>query len=219
MTKPVRVVIADDHPVVRDGLTAMLDAHPQLTVVATAADGLEAVAAAIDLAPDVVVMDLRMPRLDGVAATRRLAAECPDVHVLVLTTYDTDADITRAVEAGATGYLLKDAPAADLLAAILAASRGETVLAPVVAARLLQHLRTPPPRVADPAGAAGAGRRRPRTDQRRDRRRPLFIGESTVKTHLLRVFAKLDVDDRTNAVTKAVTRGLLSLSSEPRPHP
>lgn len=218
MTKPVRVVIADDHPVVRDGLTAMLDAHPQLTVVATAADGLEAVAAAMDLAPDVVVMDLRMPRLDGVAATRRLAAECPDVHVLVLTTYDTDADITRAVEAGATGYLLKDAPAADLLAAILAASRGETVLAPVVAARLLRHLRTPPqdsltPRELQVLAAVARGRTNAEIGG------DLFIGESTVKTHLLRVFAKLDVDDRTNAVTKAVTRGLLSLSSEPRPHP
>lgn len=218
MSESVRVVVADDHPVVRDGLTAMLDAHPQLTVVATAVDGLQAVAAATDLAPDVVVMDLRMPHLDGVAAIRRLAVACPDVHVLVLTTYDTDADITRAVEAGATGYLLKDAPAADLVAAVLAASRGETVLAPVVAARLLRHLRTPPqealtPRELQVLAATARGRTNAQIGQ------DLFIGESTVKTHLLRVFAKLGVDDRTSAVTQAITRGLLSLPNPAQPPP
>lgn len=216
MTAPVRVVVADDHPVVRDGLTAMLDAHPGLDVVATAADGLEAVAAATDLAPDVVVMDLRMPQLDGVGAIRRLAAECPDVRVLVLTTYDTDADITRAVEAGATGYLLKDTPAADLVAAVLAAARGETVLAPPVAARLVRRLRTPPQESLTPRELqvlAAVARGRSNAEIGRD----LFIGESTVKTHLLRVFAKLGVNDRTGAVTEAMTRGLLSLPGEPPP--
>ncbi len=205
---PVRVVVADDHPVVRDGLVAMLDAHEDIAVVGTAADGVEAVERAGALSPDLVVMDLRMPRLDGVGAIRRLALEQPAVHVLVLTTYDTDADIVRAVEAGATGYLLKDTPAADLVAAVLAAARGETVLAPPIAARLVHRMRTPAaeeltPREVEVLGGVARGL------TNADIGRELFIGESTVKTHLLRAFAKLGVDDRTHAVTEAIARGIL----------
>src|SRR4029453_13833752 len=155
----IRLVIADDHPVVRDGLRGMLAGQSEFEIVGEAATGAEAVAVVAKERPDVVLMDLRMPSMDGVAATSRIAAEHPATHVLgptpyqpaappatpvlVLTTYDTDADILRAVEAGATGYLLKDTPRQDLFAAVRAAARGETVLAPAVAARLFGHMRAP----------------------------------------------------------------------------
>ncbi|WP_432547300.1 response regulator transcription factor [Kineococcus sp. SYSU DK004] len=207
----VRVLVADDHPVVRGGLEALLAAADGIEVVGSAADGLEAVEQVARLRPDVVLMDLRMPRLDGAGATERVRREHPGVHVLVLTTYETDADIVRAVEAGATGYLLKDTPLPQLLDAVRSAARGETVLAPPVAARLVARLREPVPEALTPrevqvlaAVAEGA------TNAEVGRR--LFIGEATVKTHLLRAFAKLGVDDRTHAVTVAMERGLL-----PRP--
>ena len=204
----VRVLVADDHPVVRDGLVALLGTQPDLDVVGTAADGLEAVAQVAALAPDVVVMDLRMPHLDGAGATARITAEHPGVRVLVLTTYDTDADIVRAVEAGATGYLLKDAPLTTLADAVRAAARGETVLAPPVAARLVGRLRAPAPESLTPRETEVlAAVARGLTNA--DIGRALFIGEATVKTHLLRVFAKLGVDDRTRAVTIAMEQGLL----------
>ncbi|MGZ4568431.1 MAG: response regulator, partial [Blastococcus sp.] len=130
-----RVLVVDDHPVVRGGVVGWLAAQPDIDVVGEAGDGLEALAAVAEHTPDVVLMDLRMPRMDGVTATGRITAAHPGVRVLVLTTYDTDADIVRAVEAGATGYLLKDTPLAQLADAVRAAARGETVLAPPVAAR------------------------------------------------------------------------------------
>ncbi len=203
---PVRVVVADDHPVVRSGIIGMLAGEPDLEVVGEAPDGEAAVALAAELAPDVVLMDLRMPVLDGVGATTRIVGTGP--HVVVLTTYDTDADILRAVEAGATGYLLKDTPREQLVAGVRAAARGETVLAPGVATRLVSSVRTAGERltsreaqvltlVARGLSNAAVGRE-------------LFIAEATVKTHLLRVFAKLGVDDRTAAVTVARERGWLS---------
>ncbi|MGH8775950.1 MAG: response regulator [Jiangellaceae bacterium] len=204
----LRILLVDDHPVVRAGLAGMLGAEDDLEVVGEAGDGEEAVAIALALRPDVVLMDLRMPRLDGAGATARILGELPDTRVLVLTTYDTDADIIRAVEAGATGYLLKDAPRADLAAAVRAAARGETVLAPPVAARLVTRLRTPAaeqltPREAEVLAAVSRGL------SNADAGRELFIGEATVKTHLLRIFSKLGVDDRTAAVTVAYARGIL----------
>jgi DNA-binding NarL/FixJ family response regulator len=203
-----RVLVVDDHPVVRGGLVGWLDAQPDLTVVGEASDGLEALAMVASLDPDVVLMDLRMPRMDGVAAIEKLAGTHPGVRVLVLTTYDTDADIVRAVAAGATGYLLKDAPLPQLADAVRAAARGETVLAPPVAARLVSRLRAPAAEA--PTGRelevlAGVARGLTNAEIGRE----LFIGEATVKTHLLRVFAKLGVDDRTRAVMVAVERGLL----------
>ena len=204
----IRVLIADDHPVVRSGLAGMLAVEPDLEVVGEAADGEEAVALATGLRPDLVLMDLRMPRLDGAEATARIARTVPGVHVLVLTTYETDTDILRAVEAGATGYLLKDTPRDQLVAGLRAAARGESALSPSVARRLVQQLRGGEERltareqevlalVARGLSNAAIGRE-------------LFITEATVKTHLLRAFAKLGVDDRTRAVTVAIERGILT---------
>jgi DNA-binding NarL/FixJ family response regulator len=204
----IRVLVVDDHPVVRGGLVGWLDAEDDLSVVGEAGDGLEALARVAESSPDVVLMDLRMPRMDGVTATGRIAAAHPGVRVLVLTTYDTDADIVRAVEAGATGYLLKDVPLPQLADAVRAAARGETVLAPPVAARLVSRLRAPA--VEEPTAREldvlrGVARGLTNADIGRE----LFIGEATVKTHLLRLFAKLGVDDRTRAVMVAMERGLL----------
>jgi len=207
----VRVLVVDDHPVVRDGLRGMLGTQGDLEVVGEAADGAEALAVAARARPDVVLMDLRMPGMDGVTAIGRLAAEQPSVRVLVLTTYDTDQDVARAIEAGATGYLLKDAPREELFRAVRAAARGETVLAPSVATKLVGRLR---------AGSGPALSQRElevlalvaRGATNRQAAAELFISEATVKTHLLHAFAKLGVGDRTAAVTVAMERGLL-----PRP--
>ena len=207
----VGVLIVDDHPVVRDGLRGMLDAQPDLEVLGEAANGHQALAAVARQAPDVVLMDLRMPELDGVEATRRIREGYPSVSGLVLTTYDDDTAILRAVEAGATGYLLKDAPREDLFAAVRAAARGETTLAPAVAAKLMRGLGREPDAeeltererevlalVADGATNRAIARQ-------------LHLSEATVKTHLVHVYAKLGVDDRTAAVTTALRRGLLRL--------
>jgi len=204
----VRLVVVDDHPVVRAGIVALLSAEPDLEVVAEVDGGEGVVAAVAEHSPDVVLMDLRMPGTDGVEATARVRAAHPRVAVVVLTTYDTDHDILRAVEAGASGYLLKDAPRAVLADAVRRAARGETVLAPPVAARLLGRLREPAPerltaREAQVLELVGRGLSNPAIAA------ALFIGEATVKSHLLRVFAKLGVDDRTAAVTVAMSRGLI----------
>jgi DNA-binding NarL/FixJ family response regulator len=207
----IRVLVVDDHPVVRSGLSGMLSVTDDISVVGEAGDGAEALALVESTLPDVVLMDLRMPRMDGVAATGAIVSSYPSTRVLVLTTYDTDSEILHAVEAGAAGYLLKDTPHAELLNGIRAAARGETVLAPPVAARLMSRLRTP----ATPAAASPSPRELEvlaavaRGLSNAEIGRELFIGEATVKTHLQRLFAKLDVDDRTRAVTVAIERGLL----------
>jgi DNA-binding NarL/FixJ family response regulator len=205
----ISVMLVDDHPVVRVGLRGMLEAADALRVVGEAGSGDEALVLVAALHPDVVLMDLRMPGTDGVAATARIVERHPLVKVLVLTTYDTDADILRAVEAGATGYLLKDTPVAVLVAAIRAAARGETVLAPPVAARLVTRMRAPvaeqlTPREVQVLTLVGQGLSNGEIG------RELFIGEATVKTHLLRAFAKLGVNDRTAAVTVAMARGIIT---------
>jgi DNA-binding NarL/FixJ family response regulator len=203
------VLIVDDHPVVREGLRGMLAAEPAIRVVAEAASGDEAVVMAKRHLPDVVLMDLRMPGSDGVQATAGIVAAVPGARVVVLTTYESDADIVRAVEAGATGYLLKDTPRQDLVAAIRAAARGETVLGPTVAGRLVSHLRRP---AVEPL----SGRETEvltlvaRGETNADIGKALFISEATVKTHLLRAFSKLGVSDRTAAVTRAMELGMLS---------
>ncbi|GAB3544539.1 response regulator transcription factor [Arthrobacter tumbae] len=213
MTEPtagagVRVLIVDDHPIVRAGLRALLSTDDRLLVIGDAGNGREAVTASATQLPDVVLMDLRMPELDGAEATAELLSVNPAIKVLVLTTYDGDADIVRAVESGAVGYLLKDTPGETLIDAVLAAARGETVLAPPIAAKLVSRLRAPGTpalsrREVEVLQAVAQGMSNP------DIAAALFIAETTVKTHLLRIFAKLDVDDRTRAVVVAMERGLL----------
>jgi DNA-binding NarL/FixJ family response regulator len=206
----IRLLVVDDHPVVRAGMVAVLGEEPDFEVVGEASDGAEAVARVPLLAPHVVLMDLRMPVMDGAQATAAIVALPDPPQVLVLTTYDTDTDIVRAVEAGARGYLLKDAPTTVLADAIRRASRGETVLAPPVAARLAERLRAPA--AADLTGReVEVLRLVARGLSNADVGRELFIGEATVKTYLVRAFAKLGVTDRTAAVTAAYRLGLIDL--------
>jgi DNA-binding NarL/FixJ family response regulator len=206
----IRIVVVDDHPVVRDGLRGMLDGQPDLEVVGEAGDGREALAQVARHLPDVVLVDLRMPVLDGVATIAELARAHPGVRALVLTTYDADHDIVRALEAGAVGCLLKDVPREELFRAVRAAARGEPVLAPAVTARLLGRMRAPaavPPSERELEVLALVARGM----TNRAVARALAISEATVKTHLVHVFGKLGVDDRTAAVTAALERGLLRL--------
>jgi len=204
----IRILLVDDHPVVRHGLRGMLEAEPDLTVVGEAGSGAAGVELAIAQRPDIVLMDLRMPGGDGVAATEQILARLPQTRVVVLTTYESDRDILRAIEAGACGYLLKDASPAELAGAVRSAARGETVLAPSVASTLVRQVRSPAPpplsaREAQVLRLVGRGL------TNADIGRELFISEATVKTHLLRVFAKLEVADRTAAVTKAMSLGMI----------
>jgi DNA-binding NarL/FixJ family response regulator len=207
----IRLLIVDDHPVVRDGLRGILETSPEFEVVGEAGDGAEAVIRAVALQPDVVLMDLRMPGTDGVSAIRRLAERGVTARVLVLTTYDTDSDVIPAIEAGATGYLLKDCPRSELIRAVQAAARGEAALSPAVATRLLGQVRAParePPsnRELDVLALVARG------SSNRDIAARLFISEATVKTHLLHVYAKLGVNDRAAAVATGFERGLLPRS-------
>ncbi|MEU4666546.1 response regulator transcription factor [Amycolatopsis sp. NPDC023774] len=205
----ITIMLVDDHPVVREGLRGMLEAEADLTVVGEAGSGHEAIALDRVRQPDVVLMDLRMPGLDGVGAIRGILKETPKRRIVVLTTYETDADILRAVEAGAAGYLLKDASRAELAGAIRAAARGETVLAPSVAGKLVNRVRNP--EAASPLSAREVEVLRlvAKGLTNAEIGRSLHIGEATVKTHLLRVFGKLGVSDRTAAVTTALDRQLL----------
>ena len=205
---PIRLLIVDDHPVVRDGLRGMLAGDPDLEVVGEAEDGAEALRLVASLQPDVVLMDLRMPGMGGAAAIRQLAEQGSEARVLVLTTYDSDSDVVPALEAGATGYLLKDAPREQLVRAIRAAARDEAVLAPSVATRLVSQLRAPThdalsERELEVLTLIAQG------ETNRGAAARLFISEATVKTHLLHIYAKLDVNDRAAAVAAAYERGLL----------
>jgi DNA-binding NarL/FixJ family response regulator len=206
--EPIRLLITDDHPVVRDGLRGMFAGDDRFTVVGEAGDGVEAVARTEALRPDVVLMDLRMPGGDGITAIAELARRKSPARVLVLTTYDTDDDVVPAIQAGATGYLLKDAPREDLLRAVLAAARGDAVLAPSVATRLMRQVRAPQTsplsqRELEVLELISRGA------TNREAAVKLFISEATVKTHLLHIYAKLDVNDRASAVAAAFERGLM----------
>jgi len=211
----IRVLIVDDHPVVREGLRGMLSGEADIEVVAEAGSGGEAVAVARKRCPDVVLMDLRMPGGDGAEATTRILADRPATRVIVLTMHTHDSDILRTVEAGASGYLLKDASRAELASAVRGAVRGETVLAPSVATQLVTKIRSPnsadalTPRELDVLRLVSRGRTNAQIG------RELFIGEATVKTYLLRAFGKLKVSGRTAAVTAAIERGDLPAPGRP----
>ncbi|MBO4255405.1 response regulator [Streptomyces griseorubiginosus] len=205
---PVTLLIVDDHPVVRDGLRGMFESAPGFTVLGEASGGVEAVDRAAELDPDVVLMDLRMPGGGGVDAIRELTRRGSRAKVLVLTTYDTDSDTLPAIEAGATGYLLKDAPRDELFSAVRAAADGRTVLSPAVASRLVSAVRAPgneplSTREREVLALVARG------TSNREIARELFISEATVKTHLTHLYAKLGVSDRAAAVATAYQRGIL----------
>ncbi|MFJ7997706.1 response regulator [Streptomyces sp. NPDC096310] len=206
----ITLIVVDDHPVVRDGLRGMFESAPGFRVLGEAANGVEGVALALRLDPDVVLMDLRMPGGGGVDAIAELTRGGARARVLVLTTYDTDSDTLPAIEAGATGYLLKDAPREELFTAVRAAADGRTVLSPAVASRLVSHVRNPAAgdeplsaREREVLGwvARGTSNRRIAAE--------LFISEATVKTHLTHLYAKLGVKDRAAAVAVGYDRGIL----------
>ena len=210
MTEQVRLLIADDHPVVRDGLRGMLSSQPDFEIVGEASTGAEAIALAKQLQPHVVLMDLRMPIGDGATAIAQIKARYPEINILVLTTYDSDADILRAIEAGATGYLLKDAPREELFRAIRSTARGESVLTPTVASRLMSRMRAPAEEALS-AREIEVLTLVARGNNNKEVARHLHISEATVKSHLIHIFAKLGVNDRTQAVTTAVQRDIVRL--------
>ncbi|MGN8050604.1 response regulator [Curtobacterium sp. 22159] len=206
----IRVVVADDHPIVRGGIVALLQDADDVEVVGQASDGAAAVSIALAERPDVVLMDLRMPGMNGDEATARILARDPQIRVLILTTYESDDQILAAIEAGASGYLLKAAPESEILAGLRATARGETALAPSAAAALIRRTAGKPsttpalsPREFEVLQLVAQGNSNPAIG------RTLFLSETTVKTHLGHVFEKLGVNDRTRAVTRAMELGLL----------
>ena len=206
----IRLLIVDDHPVVRDGLRGMLERQADFEIAGEAGNGRQAVRLVNELLPDIVLMDLRMPEMDGVAALGEIKSNQPQVQVLVLTTYDSDADILPAFEAGASGYLLKDSSREELYAGIRAAARGETVLAPSVAARLVGRMREADEeqlssREIEVLQLVAEG------ESNSEIAEQLHISQATVKSHLVNIFGKLGVSDRTAAVMAALRRGILRL--------
>lgn len=206
----IRLLIADDHPVVRSGLKAILASQPDFELLAEADNGFAAVESSAKFQPDVILMDLQMPVVDGVTAIAQIHAANPSIRILVLTTYDTDVDILRALDAGATGYLLKDAPPEDLFRAIRSAARGEVTLAPSVAAKLTRRLTRPlekslSGREIEVLSLAARG------DSNKEIAVKLHITEATVKSHFVHIFNKLNVTDRTAAVTIALEKKIIRL--------
>ena len=213
--EPIRVLIVDDHTVVRDGLTAMLGRQDDIVVAGEARTGLEAIDQARRLTPDVILMDLHMPEMDGVEAMRRIRTESPDVRFLVLTTFDSDEYIFQAIEAGAKGYLLKDSGREELFQAVRAVHRGESLIQPSVAAKVLDRFAQLSRQAAEVEllsqreieviGLMATGAANKEIASR------LSVSESTVKTHVANIFNKLDVTDRTQAVTVAIRKGIVKI--------
>ena len=214
----IRIMIVDDHPIVREGLVSVLKRDEEFEIVGEAPDGRTAVKRAVSLKPDLILMDLRMPEMGGVEAMKEIRAAAPDIKFLVLTTYDTDEHIVGALEAGASGYLLKDAPRDDLFNAIRTVARGDALLQPRVAARLLQHMTGQTQRGNVNNGEEDLSPREIEVLQlvargyaNKEIAARLTITEATVKTHLAHIFQKLGVNDRTEAVTRAVQRNIIRL--------
>lgn len=211
----IKILIADDHPVVREGLIAMLSREADFQVVGEAKDGLEALNKSKELSPDVVLMDLRMPEMDGVEAMRQIRSAMPDIKFIILTTYSDDEYIFSGIEAGARAYLLKDAPREDLFKAIRSVSRGESLIQPVVASKLLDRFSQLSRRV--PSGEELSGRElevlclMAKGSANKEISAELNIAQSTVKTHITNIFQKLGVNDRTEAVTQALKKGIIRL--------
>jgi len=208
MPDPIRILIAEDHAVVRDGLTAVLQFEPDMTVAGHARNGREAVTQFRDLKPDVVLMDLAMPELDGAGAILAIRSEFPDARILVLTTYDGDESVFRALENGAKGYLLKDCSTTDLLGAIRKIYAGGTHVSGRAASRLAERAMGGAmlsPREIEVLKQIAAGK------SNKEIAALLFISEGTVKTHVLSIHEKLGVSDRTEAVVTAIKRGILRL--------
>ncbi len=209
--RTIRLLIVDDHPVVRDGLSAIVETQADLEVVGEAGDGEEAVRLAHSAKPDVVLMDLRLPGVTGVEAIRRIRSQLPRTHVLILTTYDNDEAILEGLQAGAEGYLLKGTSRQELLGAIRAVARGETLLPPAVAGRLLSRLQSRvagtdlSPREVEVLKLLATGKRN------REIAADLFLSEKTIKVHVSSILRKLNAEDRTEAVTIGLRRGLISL--------
>lgn len=210
---PIRILLVDDHPVVRAGIRGMLSGIDGFEVIGEAANGKEALSRADRFRPDVILMDLRMPEMDGVEAIKTLRGDRSHAQVLVLTTYDTDAEILHAIEAGATGYILKDAPPDEIARAIRATAQGQSWLSPAVASRLMHQVRAP-------ASSILSAREREviqhvaRGKNNKEIAATLFVSEATIKSHLIHIFRKLDVTDRTSAVTAALERGYIDLSRD-----
>ena len=208
--KPIRVLLVDDHPVVRAGIEGILNSQADIEVVGEASDGIEAICLNQTLQPDVILMDLQMPEMDGITAIKAIHEQANPPHILVLTTYDTDADIVQAIQAGATGYLLKDTPREDFFAAVRRVARGESVLTPVVASRLMARMRAPAEeqlsgREIEVLTLVSQGH------SNKDIAKQLHISTATIKTHLIHIYGKLGVSDRTAAVITALEKGILRL--------
>ncbi len=211
MSQPLRLLLADDHPIVRDGISAIVESQSDMEVVGEAEDGEEAVELAERFKPDVVLMDLRMPRMTGVEAIRQIKSRLPRTQILILTTYDNDESILEGLQAGAQGYLLKDSSRQDLLGAIRATARGQSLLPPSVAGRLISRLQSGAtalelsPRELEVLRLMADGKRN------REIGEALFLSEKTIKAHVSSILRKLNAEDRTEAVTIGLRRGLISL--------
>jgi DNA-binding NarL/FixJ family response regulator len=216
-----RVLIADDQELVRTGFRVVLDAEPDLQVVGEAADGLAAIDAVAALRPDVVLMDIRMPNLDGIEATRRIASGDGSPHVLILTTFDLDDYVYEALRAGASGFLLKDARAEELCSAVRTVAAGEALLSPSITRRLIESYTRRPPPTERPSALAELTPRElevlkliARGLSNAEIAGELVVGDATVKTHVARIFSKLDLHDRAQAVVLAYESGLVQPGSD-----